>query len=69
MVYGDKAFNIAKNPKMMDIKKVLLHWFIIFNKNTSGRSIKSEIIPNQKLAKELHQLLDNLKSEKYTHLL
>ena len=41
----------------------------MFDKNTSGRSIKSEIIPNQKLAKELHQFLDNLKSEKYTHVL
>ena len=27
-VLKDKAFNIAKNPNMMDIKEVLLLWFI-----------------------------------------
>ena len=29
-VLRDKAFNIAKNPKYVDIKEVLLLWFTIF---------------------------------------
>ena len=29
-ILGEKAFNIAKNPNMMDIKEVLLLWFINF---------------------------------------
>ena len=29
-VLRSKAFNIAKNQNMMDIKEVLLLWFIIF---------------------------------------
>ena len=29
-ILHDKAFNIAKNKIMMDIKGVLLQWFIIF---------------------------------------
>ena len=26
----DKAYNVAKNQKMMDVKEVVLHWFTHF---------------------------------------
>ena len=29
-ILHDKPFNIAKNPNIMDIKEVLLQWFINF---------------------------------------
>ena len=29
-VLRDKAFNIAKNPNLMNIKEVLFQWFINF---------------------------------------
>ena len=41
---------------MMDIKQVLLQWFINFLiKETSGSGIKNEIISNKELAEELHK--------------
>ena len=46
---------------MMDIKGVLLQWFINFLKkkssitNTSGSAAKSKIISDQELSKELHK--------------
>ena len=41
---------------MMDIKEVLLQWFMLFfNKKTSDGVVKSEIMPNQELAEELHK--------------
>ena len=46
----DETFYIAKNQNMMDLKEVLLQWFINF------------------LIESL-QLLENLKNEKYAHLL
>ena len=54
---------------MMDIKGVLFQWFIIFfDKKTSGGAVKN--VSNQDLAEEFtNQLLENLKNEKYTHLL
>ena len=57
---------------MMDIKEVLLQWYIIFfdKKTASSGAIKSEIMSNQELAeKYTNQLLENLKNEKCTHLL
>ena len=40
----------------MDIKGVLLPWFINFLiKKTSGGVIKNEVISNKELAKELHK--------------
>ena len=39
----DKAFDIAKDPKLMDINVDLLQYFIyIFNKKPSGSRIKNE---------------------------
>ena len=43
---------------------------IFFDKKTSGGAVKNENMLNQELAEELtNQLLENLKNEKYTHLL
>ena len=35
VILCDKAFNISKNPKLMEIKKVMLQWFT--NTTTSIR--------------------------------
>ena len=41
---------------MMDIKQVLVQWFIsFFNKNLSGGAVKNEIKPSQQLAAELQK--------------
>ena len=62
-----KVFNIAKNPKMMDIREVLLLWFInILIKNTSGSGIKNETKQNQQLAEELYkQINKKFKKEEF----
>ena len=40
----------------MDSKGVLLQQFIIFfDKTSAGSGVKSEIVPNQELAEELHK--------------
>ena len=40
----------------MDVKRVLIQWFIKFSiKKNSGSSIKNENILNKKLAEELHK--------------
>ena len=52
----------------MDIKEFLYQWFINFLIKTSGGAVKN--MSNQDLAEEFtNQLLENLKNEKYTHLL
>ena len=52
----DKAFNIAKNAKydryQRDLASVVYN---LFNKKTSGGSIKKENISNKELAEELHK--------------
>ena len=55
----------------MDINVEFLQWSINFLiKKTSGSGIKNENISNKELAEELqNQLLENLRKEKYTHLL
>ena len=54
-----KAFNIAKNPKYDEYQRVLTLTFCkFFNKRPSGAAAKSEIIPNQQLADELHKLIN-----------
>ena len=74
MVYGDfkdlakriasdkvlryKAFNIVKTQNMMDIKEVLLLWFINFLiKITAGGTTKNKIKQNDQLGEELHKKL------------
>ena len=55
---------------MMDIKVDLLKLYVdLFNKNTSGRGIQSKNISNKELTKNYtNQLLENLRKERYTHL-
>ena len=51
-----KYLVLLKIQNMMDIKQVLLQWFINFLiKETSGSGIKNEIISNKELAEELHK--------------
>ena len=56
---------------MMDIKKVLLQWFIkCLIKKTSGSGIKNENISNNELAEELHKpITNNLRKENYNRIL
>ena len=64
---------------MMDIKEVLLQWFINFiDKKSSatrvdkvaGGATKNKNMPNQQLAEELHKpIIRKYKNAKYTHLL
>ena len=51
----------------MDIKEVLLLWFIIFfNKKTSGSGVNNEIKQNEQLAAELHKpIIKKLKKEEF----
>ena len=51
-----KHLILLKIRNIMDIKRVLLQWFIIFLiKKTFGSGIKSEIISNKELTEELHK--------------
>ena len=68
---GDKALNIAKNPKYDGYQRGLAAMvYKLFDKKTSGGAIKNGIISNKELAEELRKpILENLKNEKYSHLL
>ena len=58
-ILRDKAFNITKNPK-----------YDGYQRGLASMVYKNENISNKKLAEELHkQLSENLRKEKYTHLL
>ena len=49
-VLRDKAFNIAKNPKYDEYQSGLASMvYKHFDKKTSGRTFKSEIISNKEL--------------------
>ena len=55
-VLRDKAFDIAKNPKYDGCKQRLaLMAYKCFDKMFSGSGVKSEVMPNQQLAEELHK--------------
>ena len=60
---------------MMDIKEILLQWFINsliknLDQKSCGSGIKNDNISNKELAEELHKpILENLRKEKRTHLL
>ena len=64
-----KTLNIAKNPKYDGHQRILVSMvYKFFDKKTSGGAVKN--MSNQDLAEEFtNQLLENLKNEKYTHLL
>ena len=58
-----KAFNIAKNPRYDGYQRGLASIvYKIFDKETSGSGIKNENVSN-------NELLENLRKEKYNHLL
>ena len=69
-VSDDKAFNINKNPRYDGYQRGLASMvYKFFDKrssgsNTSGGAVKSEILPNQELAEELHKRF-NRKFEKW----
>ena len=63
-VWNDKAFNITKNPKYDTYKSELPSMVYKFGDFThNGRGINPE---HQKVADELRQLLENLKSLRNT---
>ena len=52
----NKAFNIAKNQKYDGYQRGLVSMvYKLHDKRSSGSGVKSEIIPNQELAEELHK--------------
>ena len=62
-VLGDKAFHIAKNPNNVGYQRGIASMvYRYFDKKTAGGTIENEIISNK-------ELLENLRKEKYTHLL
>ena len=58
IVWRDKAFNNAKNPKYGRCQRGIASMiYNFFDKETSGEKIKNEIIFNKELAEELHRLI------------
>ena len=56
----------SKNGKVARTNASMVNNF--FDKKSSGCGIKSEIMPNQQLAEELHKpIITKFKNEKYTH--
>ena len=54
-ILHNKAFNIAKIPKDVSHQKGLASMvYKFFDKKYFGNDVKSEIMPNQELAKEIH---------------
>ena len=55
---GDKAFNIVKSPKYGGYQHVHASMVcIFFDRKSSDGAMKSEIMPNQQLAEELHKTI------------
>ena len=72
-ILGDKAFDIANNPKYDGYRK--FHASMIYNffdKKSSGGAIKDENMFNKELSERImqtNQHISNLRNEKITHLL
>ena len=68
-VLRNKAFKIASDSKFGGYQRGLASMLYMFfeEKNSSGSSIPTE--PNYQLSNELERLLENLRSEKFIHLL
>ena len=70
-----KHLILQKIHNMMDINVdsngSVLQWFInVLMEKSSGETVKNEAIYDKELAEELHkQIIENLRKEKYTHLL
>ena len=70
-VLRDKAFNFAKNPKYDGYQRRLASMvYNFFDKMNSGGA-SSEIMPNKKLAEELHKPIIRIFQERkiYSYLL
>ena len=67
-VLGDKALNIAKNPKYDGYQHGLASMvYKCFNKKTSGSGIKNENISNKQLAEELHKPINRKFNKRKVH--
>ena len=67
--FGDKAFKIASDPKYDGYQRGLaLMVYKFFDRKSSGSGVTAE--PNYQLANNLiGKLLENLRDEKFIHLL
>ena len=72
-ILGDKAFDIANNPKYDGYRKFLASMiYNFFDKKSSGGAIKDENMFNKELSERImqtNQHISNLRNEKITHLL
>ena len=70
-VLGDKAFNIAKDPKYNEYQRALASMvYKCFNKKSSDSGIKNENISNKELTEELHKpIIKNFNKKKFIQLL
>ena len=70
-ILRDKTFSIAKNPKYYGYQRGLTSMvYKVFDKKTSGGSIKNEDMSNKILAEKLHKpIIRKFNKRKYTHLL
>ena len=70
-VLGDKAFNIAKDPKYNEYQSALASMvYKCFDKKSSDSGIKNENISNKELTEELHKpIIKNFNKKKFIQLL
>ena len=70
-VLGDKAFNIAKDPKYNEYQRALASMvYKCFDKKSSDSGIKNENISNKELTEELHKpIIKNFNKKKLIQLL
>ena len=67
-VLRDKAFNITKNPVYDGYQRGLASMvYKLFDKKTAGGAVKNKIMPNKKLAKELHKSIIRKLEEHKVH--
>ena len=70
-VLGDKAFNIAKDPKYNEYQRAIASMvYKCFDKKSSDSGIKNENISNKELTEELHKpIIKNFNKKKFIQLL
>ena len=67
-VLRDKPFNIAKNRKHDGYQRGLVSMvYNLFDKKTSGGTVKNEIMSNKQLAEELHKQIIRKFEKRKTH--
>ena len=62
-ILNDKAFNFAKNPKYDGYQRGLAS--MVYKKSTGSGIANNDNKQNLQLIKELHELLENVKKEKF----